>query len=419
MERNAHIAPSDDIQNDWIATRIGQLHELMERNDYRGYDPFDLPNSPFFRFVRPTWQKPQLLISKFGSRVAPIALRKLLLVPRTEDPKIYACAYFGYSFMAGSSNAANARRMLEGIVRIGRRSEDGISWGYDFTWPTLSDGVNPRGASTIVPASFAMLALIHETVTTGTDEYLPALRDALRFYGNRHLRRNANGPFLGYFTHSTINTHNASLLGCAALSLGGRLLGDDRLLRVAAEAAATSLRAVDDSGYIRYNDGPSGDWTDSFHHLYVIAAISALALAHPSVDRRECDEVIGRMLRYYRETFLRADGEINYFPGTVYPVDSHNYAATAIFSIIFDDDFGKGRSFAADLLHKADELTWDDRHGYYIHRIHRKRRDRREFLRWNQAWMFLALAVVDNPEEVRRQLDLYNHILAHQDVQPS
>jgi hypothetical protein len=346
-------------------------------------------------------------------------LRKLLLVPRTEDPKIYACAYFGYSFMAGSSNAANARRMLEGIVRIGRRSEDGISWGYDFTWPTLSDGVNPRGASTIVPASFAMLALIHETVTTGRDAYLPVLRDALRFYSNRHVRRNGNGPFLGYFTHSTINTHNASLLGCAALSLGGRVLGDDRLLKIAAEAAVTSLHAVDEKGYIRYNDGPSGDWTDSFHHLYVIAAISAISMANPFVDSAECDAVIERMWRYYRETFLREDGEINYFPGTVYPIDSHNYAATAIFAILFGEKFQLGQSFAADLLRRADDLTWESRRGYYIHRIHRKRRDRREFLRWNQAWMFLALAMADNPGEVARQLGSYNHILAHQDVQSS
>jgi hypothetical protein len=412
------LSDNNGISNgDWILRRIHQLHERMRRTDYRGYDPFDLPNSPLFRIISPKWKAPQLLISKFGSRIAPIALRKMLGVPRTEDPKIYACAYFGYKFLDDKTLLPNAEKMLDGIIGIGRENESGISWGYDFTWPTLSDGVNPRGASTIVPASFAMLALIHETVTSGSDKYLPYIGKALKFYGERHVRRNSSGIFLGYFTHSTINTHNANLLGCAALSLGARLTDDEKLLRIAADATHTSLLAVDDNGYIEYNDGPSGKWTDSFHHLYVIAALRAIAWANPLVDAARCNDAIERMWRYYTKTFLRDDGQINYYPGTIYPIDSHNYAATSIFYTLFGGEFHVDRGEAENVVQLADSLTWDDARGYYLHRIHKNRKDTREFLRWNQAWMFLALCMAKNPDAVHMQLPAYNEIVTRHNAE--
>src|SRR5262245_25550444 len=101
----------------WIRERIDALNDLIHEHDFKGFDPFDLPNSPLLGWIRPTWRIPQLLLSKFGSRLAPHWLRVFLRVPSIEDPKIYSCAYFAYRFL-GDRYAPDAREMLLRLVAL-------------------------------------------------------------------------------------------------------------------------------------------------------------------------------------------------------------------------------------------------------------------------------------------------------------
>ncbi len=387
----------------WVDRRIDRLHALLGENDYRGRDPFDLPNSPFLKIIPATWRLPQLVVSKFGSRLAPDFLRSLLRVPLIEDPKIFSCAYFAYQALGEERFPGSAEAMLRRLVAVSRRSDEGIFWGYDFTWATRYDGVNPRGASTIVPGSFAMLALIHD-VATRSDEYRGAMEQGLAYIASRHQSSNARGPFIGYFTTSAVNTHNANLLGAAVLGLGGRLTGDENLLRIAADAATTTIRQVDPSGYLAYNDHPAGGWTDCFHHLYVIAATTAIRRTNPLVDPALFDDALLRMERYYRSTFPRADGALNYFPGSQYPVDPHNYAAAALYEILFDEGNGAGIKRGRSLLAVIDGMMWMPRKGRYMFRLKRRGADERYFLRWTHVWMFLALAAARSPERLRESI---------------
>ena len=372
------------VAADWIPARLEQLDALLKRHDYRGWDPFDLPNSPLFRPVPDNWWLPQLVLSKAGSRVAPDAVRRLLRVPEIEDPKIYACAYFAYR----DRDPAAATQMID---RLAALAAPDSSWGYDYTWATRSGEVNLRGASTIVPGSFALFALLDDHVASRGARNGALITAALDHYRTRH----RSGDFFGYFAGSTVNTHNANLLGCAALTVGGRVLGRDDWLADAAGAAMTSARAVDATGYLPYADHASADWTDCFHHVYVVACLSVLERANPHVDRGELRDTLVRLRRYLRAQFVRPDGLLNYYPGKLYPIDPHNYAAAAIFAVMFGEEGDIPPQSAEPLLRQVDSLMWDDRRGRYGYRLHRRRRDSRLFVRWTQAWMFAALAIVD------------------------
>ena len=116
---------------------------------------------------------------------------------------------------AGTPEGGARPRGLSRIVSLAASGPDGPSWGYDFAWPTRSMGVNPRRASTIVPGAFALFALLHDAASTGAGERdLIAQACALRSATCLPL---AEGPYLGYFADAAVNTHNANLLGCAAL----------------------------------------------------------------------------------------------------------------------------------------------------------------------------------------------------------
>jgi hypothetical protein len=379
--------------------RLRDLDETLRRDDYKGWDPFDLPNAPLFARLPVDWQLPQLVVSKTGSRLMPHAGRRLLRVPLIEDVKTYSCAYFGYRYGGLEGFAPRAELMVDRIAGLARADGGGggRAWGYDFVWPTRASGVNARSASTIVPGSFAALTLLHHHADTGDRRHLALAEEALGHYAGAHACENASGPFLGYFKAVDTNTHNANLLGCAALTLGAHALGRDDWARLAAAAATTSIRAVRADGYLEYADKPSGDWTDCFHHLYVIACASAVAAHNPHVDRELFTQAIDRLCGFARQAFLRPDGAINYFPGKLHPIDPHNYAATAVFGVLA----GLGPELGEPLLRRVDAQMWDPRTRTYAYKKHPRRIDRRAFLRWTHAWMFGAIAMVRAREEVR------------------
>lgn len=380
--------PTDTVAH--LRGRITVLRQILVTADYRGQDPFDLPNAPLLARLPPRGPA-ALVVSKFGSRVAPDRLRALLRVPAIEDPKTYCCAYWGYLAL-GERDEALA--MLDRLAALAQHTPAGAHWGYDFLWPTRSGDVNPRRASAVVPGAFAMLALVDGVVALGGDHHRALLREAVAYYATRH--RSDAGPFLGYFPGSRSLTHNANVLGCAALSLGALVLGDDATARIAAAAVEPTLAAVRDDGYLPYADHSRAAWTDCFHQLYVIAALTIVARTNRHVDGDACRSAIDRLENYWRAHFLRDDGLLNYYPDRLHPIDPHNYAVTAIYLTMFGTP--ADRVTAVSLLRDVDALAWDARRGRYVHRIHRRRCDRRMFLRWTQAWMFTALAVATADE---------------------
>jgi len=392
------------IRTEWMSRRRSQLDDLMRTHDWSGNDPFDLVNAPSFRRIPNSSYATLLALSKLGARLPGEWLRRLLRVPRCLDPKIYVCAYFGYVLDDDNPQASrSADEMLERLSALAGRNDDGAWWGYDFVWPTLSDGVNPRRASTIVPGSFAILALAWDVVVRGRERHRDLLVNAARYYATRHWKDGPFGARVGYFSTSGHNTHNANLLGCVALTLGGLVARNDTWLRMASAATATSVAAVHDNGYIPYNDHRSGEWTDCFHHLYVVSCLKALAKLNPHVDAVEIDDVANRMTRYYRRTFLRDGGVVNYYPASPWPIDPHNYAASAIFEVASGGPGGVER--AAEILGRSDSFCWDESRGHYHHRVHKRWRDRRLFMRWGQAWSFAALSAVLYPDNLLDGLD--------------
>lgn len=365
----------------WLRGRAEAVGGLLQREDYRGWDPFDLTNSRLLR-VPEDWARTQLVASKVGARLVPAWARRALLVPVIEDPKTYVCAYFGYRALG---DVGRARELADRLAALAAPA-----WGYDFAWGTRTSGVNRRRASTLVPGSFAVFALADDTVVSGP-RHASVLMKAIEHYATRHHTTSPEGEFLAYFAEGKVNTHNANLLGCAALSIAARVFERPDWEQLAARCAETTLARVDERGYLRYAEHPSGEWTDCFHHLYVMACVLALRQTNPALG--STDDVLERMRSYFRQAFLRDDGLINYYPGRLYPVDPHNYAAAAIYAMVFgtDEDLPRGR--APELLAAVDDQMWDPARGRYLFRRHPRRVDRRAFLRWTQAWMFAALAI--------------------------
>lgn len=383
-----------------MISKFNRLEKLLVENDYKGNDPFDFPNAPLLRFIPIKFYYPILFASKFGSRLAPDFTRKIFRIPKIEDPKTYTCSYFAYLF---TNENSKAKMMLERLKLLANDEENGVSWGYDFNWPTMDKSLNPRRESTIVPGSFAMLAFIYDYCLNNNDASFQVATQAAEYYSTKHLLKNSSDEkFIAYFKTSKSNTHNANLLGCASMSLIYNIAQNPDKLRLLSECSNTSVKAVEPNGYINYKDTKDGFWTDCFHHLYVIASLRLIVLSNPFVDKDIYENKIARMIEYYEDNFLRKDGFINYFPGNKYPIDPHNYAATAIFNILFSQD----EVSAKELLNTIERVGWLEAEGRFLHRISKgNKKDKRFFMRWGQAWMFLAYSVVENSKNLFSQFE--------------
>jgi len=381
-----------------LSRRADELKDLLEKYDYKGYDPFDILNSPFLSSVSRNYYF-NLVINKFGSRVASDNLRKLLRVPLIEDPKIYTCSYFAYKLLE-DKDPYNSKLMINRLVGLTKQSNYGTYWGYDYTWPTIYDGTNRKGNSTLVPSSFAMFALSYDFTLTQNNKLLNILDSTLAYFIKEHYCFNDRGYFLGYFSHSKVNTHNANLLGCAALSIASVITGTNTHLNKISKCALTSLKLIDRNGFLSYNDHSRGNWTDAYHHLYIIGSLYIIKSFNDKVDKELYEEKILQLSEYYRDNFLLKGNLLNYFPNTFYPIDCHNYAAAIIFSVLFQNKIFADSIDIYQLFLNIDKITWNKKKKRYLHKVHKMRKDKRFFLRWNQSWMFLAIAVLMKKDKI-------------------
>src|SRR5712692_4454967 len=80
-----------------LEVQIRRIVAYCQANDWAGYDPYDVVNSRFFAFLPFLNSRlPRLVLTQALKR-SPINIRRLLLVPKTQNPK--AIALFLMAFL--------------------------------------------------------------------------------------------------------------------------------------------------------------------------------------------------------------------------------------------------------------------------------------------------------------------------------
>ena len=76
-----------DNPADRIRETVLKLLTYCQANDWAGYDPYDATNSEFFRILPFLDRRlPRLVLTQLLKR-SPINFRRLLMVPKTQNPK--------------------------------------------------------------------------------------------------------------------------------------------------------------------------------------------------------------------------------------------------------------------------------------------------------------------------------------------
>lgn len=370
---------------DPVLNACRSLYSWLLEADLRGHDPHDLLESPLIPGILKRSTFARLALLQAGRR-SPVDLHTLLRVPRRFNAKGGALVLQG--LLRGKDQihpewAKHAPTLATLLLDSAVPTRSGIGWGYPFDWQSRTHFV-PKNTPTIVSTSFVAEALLEYHAHDPSEALLAEITRAADYIQKDVSQiRTSQGICFGYSEGDKQRVFNASLLGAAFLGKLGALLGEDPYTQSARDAARFVIGHQDPSGAWPYGLDSSQRWVDSFHTGYVLLSLKEIGEA---LLTNELMPAIERGYNYYRSTFFRTDGLPRYFANREYPIDTHAAAHAIIMLNTFKDQAAAthvARWMCAN-MQNADGSFMYQKHERYMNKI--------PYIRWSNAWMFLAMA---------------------------
>jgi hypothetical protein len=371
------------------------LFNYCRSKDWAGYDPYDALNSKLLKALGIANLKyPRLILTQLLKR-SPFNLRRLLLVPREQNPKgiaLFLSAVVKLTNIGLLENDGTIEHLCDRLASLASPRDGYLGWGYNFDWQTRTVLV-PRWTPNIICTTFAGNALLDANGDRLNGNCLNLVTAATKFLQDRlYFQVNGSETCYGYYPHERTLIHNANLLGAAFLCRVARATGERSLFEPALKAARFSVRKQHEDGSWDYgeSDHPSQRWIDNFHTGYVLCALRRIAI---DANTSEFESALRRGFAFYRQHFFEEDGAPKYYNQRLYPIDIHS-VAQSIITLVTLSDLDKGN---IDLANSV--LTWTMSHmwnpkGYFFFQKHPHWTIRIPYMRWSQAWMLLALATL-------------------------
>lgn len=370
---------------------VRELNAWLVERDYAGHEPYDLLNSPFLA----SWACRQPFATLFiqsGKRIGGLALRRLLRVPASRNPKALGLILSAYCDLAklGWNCAAEADHVKQLMLERRSPGENDFCWGYDWHYVSLRGARLPAFSPNSIATIFCANALIdHAEVFRDVASRNAAFSAA--HWLDANLQRSIDTREHLCFSYTPCDRHrifNNSALAGALLARVDRL----QRLQLYRDDARRTMRFLADSqspdGSWAYGLGRGQGWIDSFHTGYNLCAL--LEYQHATGD----DSFHSHILRgydFYRSRFFDHDGTPRYFHDRTYPVDIHACSQAILTFCAFTAVDLEALPLAVETARWtiASLRNPDGSFGYQLHRLHR---DSTPYVRWSQAWMLRALA---------------------------
>lgn len=247
----------------------------------------------------------------------------------------------------------------------------------------------PKGTPSVVVTSYVTNALLDAYEILGDKELLETGISAKDFILNDlHRTYDGNGDFcFSYSPLDETSVFNASLLGSKTLARIYSITNEEALAEEAKKSVQFSINYQHTDGSWAYGTLPYHQWIDNFHTGF---NLEALADYQKYTKDESFHENIEKGLEYYLNHFFTEEGIPKYFNNSTYPVDIHCPAQLPI-------TLSKTGAFQSQLELIDRVLNWTIQNlqspeGYFYFRAGKNFKTKIPYIRWAQAWMFLALS---------------------------
>lgn len=370
---------------------FNKLKDFCEKEDFKGWDPFDGLNSEVFqqlplmknsRFFRLAW-------IQFFKRL-PVNTRRLVGVKKAHNPKALALFLTGYCNLYSQDPKEEylgyIKKLTQLILDKKTPGYSGACWGYNFDWQARAF-FQPKHTPTVVATSFIAEALIKSYKITGDTEVLKTLKSIENFI-KKDLNKtyDDNGNFtLSYSPLDTTQVFNAGLLGAKTLCLLHEFIKDDEVLSFSKKIVQYVCDKQQNNGAWAYGTLPFHQWVDNFHTGYNLECIYTYQKV--SGDQSFQKE-LNKGTDYYLKTFFTTDGISKYYNNKTYPIDIHA-PAQLIVTLSKLEKLKENRELTEKVLSWTIE-NMQSKEGYFYYQKRKNISSKIPYMRWAQAWMFYA-----------------------------
>ena len=383
------------------------LKSYCEREQFKGWDPYDGLNSKLFQAL-PLLKKSAIcrLVVIQGFKRCPWNLRRLFLVPKEHNAKGIGLFLQGYCNLYEAvsrrpeleAQLGSAEAILKQIHELSRLlismrsvgNYHGACWGYNFDWQARRLFLFPKGTPTVVATNFAATALMSAYEVTGNKEYLDVALTSAEFVMQDLHRTPYEGGFL--FSYSPLQGNdtvfNASLLGSRLLSFAYKYTGCEEYRQAARESVIACCAGQRDDGAWIYGMLPVQSWVDSFHTGYNLDALQAY---EELTGDTTFHSYLEKGLKYYLANFFEADGCPKYYDTAKWPIDIH-CPGQLLVTLSRTGLLESNADLAERVLRWTVDNMQDKKEGYFYYQLKRGISSKIPYMRWSNAFMFYALS---------------------------
>ena len=386
------------------------LHKLdrwVQQRKLVGFDPYDLKGMSLYLWATNPSRRRSLFAKLMRGGFAvledifPIGMRRLFGVQPTLNAKamgLFAKAYLNlYNLGRDEVSMRKAIVCLDWLEENFTPGYSGPCWGYPFDWQ--STVFIPKGTPSSVVSWTVGDAFWQMYRVMGEKRYLDMCVGVCEFFA-KDLNRDIISSDQLCFSYTPVDRMHVFN---AALFVG------EFLLRVGYEIGSEDYKrtGVSVTNYVVANQNSDGSWAyfgpeekrlatiDHYHTGFVLRMLQSISDA--TGDRRY-EIALKKGFEFYWNKMFEPSGLPRYFMDKVYPVNIHSMSEALLCLKLFD---GRYRDTSERLQWV---LNWalnnmQDESGYFYFVKHRNRTVKIPFMRWGQAWMFLALSEILNNKE--------------------
>src|SRR5690554_2386926 len=369
------------------------LEKYVAQRQYKGYDPYDVLTSKFPFQSLGKWP-PVLAIQVFKRN--PINLRKIFGVPKMWNPKGLGLFLHGYSLLPKSAdNQKKCEWIFEKIMELKTPDTPGVSWGYNFPWASPEKYLKAWSPTSVV-SGFIVQGLDAYYRKYGDKRALEAMEQVCVFMNEAlyHTEKD-NAYMISYSTVQADFCYNASLLAAETYARTYAHNHQQAYYDIARRALDTVVSRQKTDGSWNYSEniatGRKRVQID-FHQGFVIDSMLAISNAL-NYFPETIERALQQGFEFYHDYQFMDSGRALWRLPSKYPADIH-HQAQGILTAIRYHRYSRSRRAAplAKRVLQYTRINFQDRRGYFYYRKHKYFTDRTTYMRWGNAWMFLAMA---------------------------
>lgn len=386
---------------DTIEFFFSHLKIYCEKKELKGYDPFDGLNSYIFK-IFPFLKKSRLLkliwLQLF--KLSPINFRYIARIKKEYNPKGLGLFLSGYCNLYTISNSDEHLKKISFLISQIKELESygysGTCWGYNFDWQARAF-FQPKGTPSVVVTSYVACSLLDAYSITHEKKLLDITRSACNFIlSDLNKTVDSDGDIaFSYCPLDNTQVFNASLLGARLLCRVYEFTKEPILIEEAKKAVSFACKHQNNDGSWSYSPLSFHSWIDNFHTGYNLECI--YTYMHISKDY-SFEKNFKNGMKYYLSTFFEESGIPKYYNNKRYPIDMHN-TAQLIITLSKTGLFKTNKKMIDNVLNWSINNMYDKRNGYFYYSKNKWFTNKIAYIRWTQAWMFLALSTYLKEEQ--------------------